>query len=340
MENEINDEVKSNNKNSEILDVLGEITSLINQYIADNQENLNLVQLKLSLLLKTIQELFYPKNINLTPNIEIKKINLLNSSDNSNVINAKTIYNIQKKLNENKFFSVNLNSSTVGNLYEQNNSNSEYIYEIINLKRKLKEEHEKYLLRELAYLDRISVIQNQLKKYENEKINQKFPNISDINSNDEAQAYAFWDDATGKLSITSKKEGASYINIEAGTSNFTDVMGLTSSEWNDDGTVKSSKMFTDAQELGKNAQFTINGTSMTSTSNTVTSDVSRINGVTLTLKKASTEESGTTKLSVSQDTSGLVDAVKSFVSAYNDVISKVLRQVLLTVIIYQPIQIL
>lgn len=147
--------------------------------------------------------------------------------------------------------------------------------------------------------------------------------ISDINSNDEAQAYAFWDDATGKLSITSKKEGASYINIEAGTSNFTDVMGLTSSEWNDDGTVKSSKMFTDAQELGKNAQFTINGTSMTSTSNTVTSDVSRINGVTLTLKKVSTEESGTTKLSVSQDTSGLVDAVKSFVSAYNDVISKV-----------------
>ena len=183
MENEINDEVKSNNKNNEILDVLGEITSLINQYIADNQENLNLVQLKLSFLLKTIQELFYPKNINLTPNIEIKKINLLNSSDNSNVINAKTIYNIQKKLNENKFFSVNLNSSTVGNLYEQNNSNSEYIYEIINLKRKLKEEHEKYLLRELAYLDRISVIQNQLKKYENEKINQKFPNISDINSN-------------------------------------------------------------------------------------------------------------------------------------------------------------
>ena len=147
--------------------------------------------------------------------------------------------------------------------------------------------------------------------------------ISDINSNDEAQAYAFWDDATGKLSITSKKEGASYINIEAGTSNFTDVVGLTSSEWNDDGTVKSSKMFTDAQELGQNAQFTINGTSMTSTSNTVTSDVSRINGVTLTLKKASTEESGTTKLSVSQDTSGLVDAVKSFVSAYNDVISKV-----------------
>ena len=147
--------------------------------------------------------------------------------------------------------------------------------------------------------------------------------ISEINNNDDAQAYAFWDDAAGKLSITSKKEGASYVNIEAGTSNFTDVMGFTTSEWNDDGTVKSSKMYTEAQELGKNAQFTINGTKMTSTSNTVTSDISRMNGVTLTLKKASTEESGTSTLKVTQDTSGLVEAVKSFVSAYNDVLSNV-----------------
>ena len=148
--------------------------------------------------------------------------------------------------------------------------------------------------------------------------------ISEINSNDEAQAYAYWDDAAGKLSITSKKEGASYINIEAGTSNFTDVMGFTTSEWNDDGTVKSSKMYTDAQELGLNAQFTVNGTKMTSTSNTVGSDISRINGVTLTLKKVSDpEKDGTSTLKVTQDTSGLVDAVKSFITAYNETINKV-----------------
>ena len=48
--------------------------------------------------------------------------------------------------------------------------------------------------------------------------------ISKINENKEAQATAYWDDTTGKLSITSKKEGASFINIEAGTSNFTDVI--------------------------------------------------------------------------------------------------------------------
>lgn len=147
--------------------------------------------------------------------------------------------------------------------------------------------------------------------------------ISEINSNDKAQAYAYWDDATGKLSITSKQEGASYINIEAGTSNFTDVMGFTTSEWNEDGTVKSSKMYTEAQELGQNAIFSVNGTTMTSTSNTVTSDISRIDGVTLTLNRANTEEDGNTTLKVSQDTSGLKDAVNEFITAYNDCIAKV-----------------
>lgn len=147
--------------------------------------------------------------------------------------------------------------------------------------------------------------------------------ISDINSNDKAQAYAFWDDATGKINITSKKDGASYINIEAGTSNFTDVMGLTETTRDADGNVVSSKMYTEAQELGLNALFSVNGTSMTSTSNTVTEDVSRISGVTLTLKKVSTAEDGNTKLEVKQDTSGLVDAVKSLITAYNETINKV-----------------
>ena len=147
--------------------------------------------------------------------------------------------------------------------------------------------------------------------------------ISEINNNDKAQAYAYWDDATGKLSITSTKEGASYINIEAGTSNFTDVMGLTTSEWDDEGNLVSSKMYTEAQTLGQNAIFTVNGTQMVSTSNTVTSDISRIDGVTLTLKRANTEEDGQTTLRVEQDTSQLVDAVNEFITAYNDAIAKV-----------------
>ena len=147
--------------------------------------------------------------------------------------------------------------------------------------------------------------------------------ISQINSSDEAQAYAYWDDATGKLNITSTKEGASYINIEAGTSNFTDVMGLTQSEWDADGNLTSSRMLTNTQELGQNAILTVNGTTITSTSNTVSSDISRIEGVTLTLKGVSTEETGNTTLNVEQDTTQLVEAVKGFVEAYNAAIDKI-----------------
>ena len=151
--------------------------------------------------------------------------------------------------------------------------------------------------------------------------------ISQINNSEEAQATAYWDDTAGKITITSKKEGASYINIEAGTSNFTDVMGLTTTERDANGNVVSTKMYTDAQELGKNALLTINGTTVTSTSNTVSSDVSRIAGVTLNLKGVTTaEEDGSiksAKLDVTQDTSGLMEAVKGFVEAYNKVVTKV-----------------
>ena len=147
--------------------------------------------------------------------------------------------------------------------------------------------------------------------------------ISAINESDDAQAYASWDDSTGKLTITSKREGASFINIEAGTSNFTDVMGLTETEWDSEGNAMTSKMFTEAQELGQNAIVLINGTSVVSTSNTVTSDISRMSGVTITLKRANTEEDGATTLSVAQDTDGLKDAIKSFVSAYNNAMEQI-----------------
>lgn len=136
--------------------------------------------------------------------------------------------------------------------------------------------------------------------------------ISQINNTEEAQANAYWDDTTGKLTITSTKEGASYINIEAGTSNFTEVMGFTT----------GAQMITDTQELGKNALFTVNGTSMVSTSNTVSSDISRIEGVTLTLNGVS-EDNEESVLKVSQDTTDLVDAVRNFVDSYNETISKI-----------------
>ena len=147
--------------------------------------------------------------------------------------------------------------------------------------------------------------------------------INEINNNDDAQVSAYWDDTSGKLTLTSTKEGSSYINIEAGTSNFTDVMGFTETTRDGENNILSQIMYIDAQTLGENAQFTINGTAMTSTSNTVTSDISRITGVTLTLKKVSSEDDGDTTLRIEQDSSSLVEAIKNFVSAYNDTIDKI-----------------
>ena len=137
--------------------------------------------------------------------------------------------------------------------------------------------------------------------------------ISQINNSDAANVYASWDAASGSLVLKSAVEGASFISVSAGTSNFTDVVGLTN----------GNKLVTAAQTLGHNAIVSINGTDVTSTSNTVTADVSRITGLTLTLKKENDEETGATNLVVEQDMDKLNGALEDFVNAYNELMSTV-----------------
>jgi len=145
--------------------------------------------------------------------------------------------------------------------------------------------------------------------------------ISQINANEDANATAYWDAANSKLVINSTVEGQSYVNIEAGTSNFTDVMGFTESTWNDDGSVASTALITDNQSLGDNAIVYINGTQVVSSSNVVSSDISRLEGVTINLKGVNTEETPTSTLTVSQDTSSVVSALETFVEEYNSIMS-------------------
>ena len=167
--------------------------------------------------------------------------------------------------------------------------------------------------------------------------------VSQINSNDKSNATAYWDNVKGELVIESKSTGSSFVNIEAGTSdaeylanhlgvkasNFTDIMGYTTSTLtesggilqNADGTVYNTRMNTSAQSLGENAKFKINGTSYTSTSNTIGSDVSRINGVTINLK--GTSEGDTVTLDVKKDTETLSNAVQEVVDSYNDLMENV-----------------
>ena len=111
------------------------------------------------------------------------------------------------------------------------------------------------------------------------------------------------------------------INIEAGTSNFTDIMGYTTTERNADNSVKSTKIDITAQEIGQNSMFSINGTYYTSTSNTITSDLTRLEGVTINLKEAT--EGETVTLTVEKDKETVATAVSDIVDAYNELITNV-----------------
>ena len=148
--------------------------------------------------------------------------------------------------------------------------------------------------------------------------------ISQINASEEANATASWDSIDGKLIIKSRTTGSSFINIEAGSSNFTDIMGLTSRETKADGSVVK-KIVVDAQDVGENAVFSINGTYFTSTSNTITSDLSRIKGVTINLKDVS--EGETVTLEIEKDKETVANAVSDIVDAYNELIENVDKEV-------------
>lgn len=128
--------------------------------------------------------------------------------------------------------------------------------------------------------------------------------IREINNNADAGVTASWDPNSGKINLESTDQGALNINVEAGTSNFTDVMGLTS----------GGNLAAGSQTLGTNAVLSINGTQITSSSNTVTSDISGIKGLTLTLNKETTSAAS---VAITNDGTAVTKALESFVKAYN-----------------------
>ena len=141
--------------------------------------------------------------------------------------------------------------------------------------------------------------------------------VNNINKSSSAGVTAYWDSTAGKLSLTANDTGAVSIDVEAGTSNFTDVMGLTTSTWNTDGSLKTTALTDGSQDLGDNAKVKINGSTITSLSNTITSDVSGLSGVTLTLNSTTTAKA---TVKVSNDTSALETAVTKLVTSLNSVI--------------------
>ena len=150
--------------------------------------------------------------------------------------------------------------------------------------------------------------------------------IGNINSKTDAGVNAYWDASAGQLVLKSKAEGAFNINIEAGTSDLTDILGFTASEVDGEGQ-KTSSLVKGTQVLGDYARLNINGTDIISSSNTVTSDISGIEGLTLTLHSVTKENDEGFKepatVSVSQDSDTLLSAVKSFISSYNNAIETI-----------------
>ena len=145
--------------------------------------------------------------------------------------------------------------------------------------------------------------------------------ISMINASEDSGAYAYWDDVYGKLAIKSTIAGATLVNIEAGTSNFTDIMGFTASERDGSNNILSTSLNTDAQVLGGNAIFTIDGTTYTANSNTVGGDVTRIQGLTINLKDVTVGEDAV--ITVNKDVKTVSNAMEDVVNAYNELMEAV-----------------
>ena len=134
--------------------------------------------------------------------------------------------------------------------------------------------------------------------------------ISKINSATDAKATAFFDTVQNKMVLTSKQDGAFNINIEAGTSNITDILGLT----------QNGNIIPETQDFGQNTKVIINGSTVETYSNTITSEVSGIAGLTIDLKSV-TAEGEKINITIGQDTDSIVKEVESLVNAVNSLIS-------------------
>ncbi|MFA6989626.1 MAG: flagellar filament capping protein FliD [Candidatus Gastranaerophilaceae bacterium] len=147
--------------------------------------------------------------------------------------------------------------------------------------------------------------------------------IGAINTNADANCTASYDSTNNKLVLTAKDAGDRNIKVIAGTSNFTDVMGLTT-------TIASVNTIAEGSQIaGQNSKFTLNGQDYEAATNNITPDVTGLTGLTLKLLKTTYSEANSSQgeteinVGVKQNTDGLISAVKSFISSYNDLLSEV-----------------
>ncbi|MEJ8305969.1 flagellar filament capping protein FliD [Saccharibacillus sacchari] len=136
--------------------------------------------------------------------------------------------------------------------------------------------------------------------------------VKKVNSSKDAGVTAIYDSGNG-ISFTSKTTGS--VKSDGVTSNNLTVAASGSTAFG------ISQNLKDAFSLGfndaKDAEATINGLKVVKPTNSF-----EVNGVKLTLNSL-TPTGETTRVSVVDDTDKIVDSVKSFVEAYNDLLSTV-----------------
>ncbi len=141
--------------------------------------------------------------------------------------------------------------------------------------------------------------------------------INSINQNADAGVSAKYDTLNHKLVLTSTETGQQNISLESADSNFFEVFGLT----------QDGALIEGSQTLGKNALLSVNGNEIISTSNTITSETTGIEGLTLDLKKVTdgtdTEKTTSVKVNVEQDTTELKDTLKDLVDNYNLIVDQI-----------------
>ena len=142
--------------------------------------------------------------------------------------------------------------------------------------------------------------------------------ISKINGNSETHVKASYDSLMNKLILTSTETGKSNIALESEDTNLLNVLKLTQ------GTGDDERIANGSQELGKNAIVLVNDNEVISNSNTITGESSGIANLSITVKKATTgieDVPESAKLTINPDYSKVKDALKTFVDAYNDVVT-------------------
>lgn len=136
--------------------------------------------------------------------------------------------------------------------------------------------------------------------------------VAEINNSDNAGVSATINNTTGRLDLTSKKQGNLAITLKDDTGNFLQAVGLI-----------SGSNTTASQTMGSNAEIELNGTSIFSNSNTVDESVSGLTGVTLNLKTVSATAVG---VNIARDTEPLTTKLGELITQLNDVLSAISTQ--------------